>query len=218
MNDQMIKATGSRRSFLSESARAFLRRRDEPRHPKDLHKNIAAGIDKNWSEKNFRKYIEPFLEEHFEITREVTGWNDWLETPMKIDLIIKPKFEWHIQYLGVEFKKPKLSKTIDLYQWIRQCGEYHYTDWGKYGKALPVLMCPGLDFIHPNRSQFVAPGEDDGFFRFELTRFMSSFGVGELAPSNRGLEIKFCRTHSLWNTWRGLNRDGQSWKLDRKGH
>jgi len=203
--------------LLSPEAREMLARPQSPLHRRPFYTDTPLEIDRQGSEAQLRQSIEPHLAKHFELTREVIGFNEFHNKKLKIDLMIKPKFDWHFEYIGVEFKKPSRLKMVDYGHWTRQCINYHLTDWGKFGKAIPILMCPGLDFVrYGGRPDFYDNNQDDYFY--ELTRVMSAFGVGELVPTNRGLEINFCRTHRLWNSWNGLSKDGRRWKFDRKGH
>ena len=184
-----------------------------------FHGNIVCGIDRNSTEAELRNIIEPKLQRYFHLSeREVTGFNEFHNKKMKIDLIIKPRFNWHFENIGVEFKRPSRLKTVDYGHWTRQCINYHLTDWGEFGKGIPILMCPGLDFVrYGGRPDFYDNDQDD-FFHV-LTRVMSAFGVGELVPTDSGgLMINFCRTHHLWTSWNGLSHDGRCWRFDRTGH
>ena len=188
-----------------------------PQYHRSVYADVHSEIDRKGSEAQLRQVIEPHLAKHFELTREVTGFNAFHNKKLKVDLMLKPKFDWHFEYIGVEFKRPARLKIVDYGHWTRQCINYHLTDWGEYGKCIPILMCPGLHFVRYGRSPNFYDNDRDDYF-YELTRVMSTFGVGELVPTNRGLEINFCQSHRLWNSWNGLSNDGRKWKLNRKGH
>ena len=163
---------------------------------------------KSMSEAQFRRNVEGRLEEHFHLSSEVTGYDEFHECQHRIDLMIEPRFDWHIPCFGVEFKRPDQLKTVGYGHWIRQAFNYHRTDWGRFGKSVPVLICPSLTWYEHLKDRFVM---------HDLQRVMGAFNIGELVPTPGRLEIRMCDSR-LWIEHSGLNAYGRSWKLARTGH